>query len=180
MKGVVFTTFLEMVEDKFGYETVDEIIANSNLPSSGIYTAVGTYSHHEIVQLVVALSKSQKIDVSDLLKIFGKHLFGVLSKGYPMFMEASNNVFDFLCNIENYIHVEVRKLYPDAELPKFETNRVSDLQLRMMYHSERKMADLAYGLIAGSLEYYNEKANITVTPQNDEQTLVEFLITKEK
>lgn len=28
--------------------------------------------------------------------------------------------FQFLKNIENYIHVEVRKLYPDAELPTFE------------------------------------------------------------
>lgn len=179
MKGIVFTTFLDMVEDKFGYETVDSIIADSTLASNGIYTSVGTYSHQEIVQLVVALSKLKQIEVSELLKIFGKHLFEVLSKNYPMFMEASNNVFDFLSNIENYIHVEVKKLYPDAELPTFETVKLNDNQLKMIYHSERKMADLAYGLIQGSLEYYKEKATIEISLLNEEQTNVLFLITKE-
>ena len=31
MKGIVFTEFLEMVELKFGLETVDKIIENSKL-----------------------------------------------------------------------------------------------------------------------------------------------------
>ncbi len=44
MKGIVFTGFLELVEDKYGLEMVDEIITNSNLESKGIYTSVGTYS----------------------------------------------------------------------------------------------------------------------------------------
>ena len=34
MKGIVFTEFLELVEDKFGLETVDEIINNSDLKSN--------------------------------------------------------------------------------------------------------------------------------------------------
>lgn len=56
MKGVIFTSFLDMVEEKFNYETVDTIINNSDLPSGGAYTAIGTYSHKEIVTLVVELS----------------------------------------------------------------------------------------------------------------------------
>ena len=42
MKGIVFTEFLEMVEAQFGLDTVDAIIENSDLPSRGAYTAVGT------------------------------------------------------------------------------------------------------------------------------------------
>ena len=41
MKGIIFTEFIEMVEDKFGFEVADNIITNSNLPSGGAYTAVG-------------------------------------------------------------------------------------------------------------------------------------------
>jgi Haem-NO-binding len=178
MKGVIFTTFLEMVEDKFGYETVDTIIDNSDLPSGGVYTAVGTYSHHEIVNLVVELSKKTNIPIPTLLRVYGKHLFGILSTNYKMFVESSTNVFDFLANIENYIHVEVKKLYPDAELPRFETELVSDKQMMMMYYSDRKMADLAYGLMEGSIEYYKEAATIEMLPQNEEQSIVKFLITK--
>ena len=35
MKGIVFTEFLEMVEEKYGYEVVDQIIEESKLPSGG-------------------------------------------------------------------------------------------------------------------------------------------------
>lgn len=43
MKGVVFTEFIEMVEGRFGLAMVDRIIEAAQLPSSGVYTAVGTY-----------------------------------------------------------------------------------------------------------------------------------------
>ena len=56
MKGIVFTEFLELVEEKFGIEMVDEIITASNLESGGAYTAVGTYKFVEMINLLTALS----------------------------------------------------------------------------------------------------------------------------
>ncbi|MEL7340130.1 MAG: heme NO-binding domain-containing protein, partial [Bacteroidota bacterium] len=52
MKGIVFTEFLEMVEDTFGFETADNIVSQAELPSGGVYTAVGTYPALEMVSLV--------------------------------------------------------------------------------------------------------------------------------
>ena len=43
MKGVVFTEFLEMVEQKFGMEMVNALIENNELSTDGVYSAVGTY-----------------------------------------------------------------------------------------------------------------------------------------
>jgi Haem-NO-binding len=51
------------------------------------------------------------------LRSFGKHLFGRFVCNYPQFFGGINSALTFLANIEGYIHVEVRKLYPDAELP---------------------------------------------------------------
>ena len=51
MKGIVFTEFLELVEDKFGLETVDEIIQKSDLESNGIYTSIGTYKFSEMLNI---------------------------------------------------------------------------------------------------------------------------------
>jgi hypothetical protein len=178
MKGVIFTTFLEMVEDKFGYETVDEIITKSDLPTKGVYTSVGTYSHHEIVRLVVELSKSSGVPIETLLRVYGKHLFGILANAYKGFFENVDNSFDFMQGIENYIHVEVKKLYPDAELPHFVINRTSEYQMDMLYTSERKMGDLAYGLMEGCIEHFNETVHIDMAVQNEEQTQVKFVLTK--
>ena len=54
MKGIVFTEFLELVEDKFGLEMVDNIITSSTLESEGVYTAVGTYSFSEMLTIITA------------------------------------------------------------------------------------------------------------------------------
>ena len=75
MKGIVFAEFLEMVESNFGLETVDAIIENSDLPSGGAYTSVGTYEFSEMLQLVTQLSTITKIPINDLLYTFGLYLF---------------------------------------------------------------------------------------------------------
>lgn len=179
MKGIVFTGFLEMIESTYGYEVVDKILSESGLQSGGIYTSVGTYSHSEMVQLIMGLSVHTGAGVPSLLKAFGLYFFDTLKEGYPQFLEAANNAFDFLESIENYIHVEVRKLYPDAELPAFEINLQEGGALQMIYSSERKMADFAEGLIEKSLEYYEEKATIERSNLESDGSKVAFVITKE-
>ncbi|MEM7658870.1 MAG: heme NO-binding domain-containing protein [Bacteroidota bacterium] len=164
MKGVVFTEFLEMVEDNYGFEIADEIVTQADLPSGGIYSAVGTYPHTEMVALLTQLSKQIDTPVPTLLQTYGKHLFGAFTRGYAHFFERASSAFDFLGQIENHIHVEVLKLYPDAELPRFDIEQTDPKTLIMEYRSERGLADLAEGLIRSAIAYYQE--NITVGRQN--------------
>ncbi len=178
MKGIVFTEFIEMVEKSFGYETVDEMLVSCDLPSKGVYTAVGTYEYDEMLQLVGFLHKKTKLPVPDLLKTFGQYLFGTFEKNYGVFFDKEDNAFDFFESIENHIHVEVKKLYPDAQLPTFDTTRISDNILEMVYKSERKMADFAMGLIEKTLIRYNERARISRENIEEDGSIVRFLIEK--
>lgn len=178
MKGIVFTEFLEMVEGEYGYEMVDNIINNSDLPSGGVYTAVGTYAFSEMGMLLHNLSKDTKLSMSQLLNTFGKYLFHTFVKNYPGFFEAAPTAFQFLESIENYIHVEVKKLYPDAELPSFDTTLLDPKKLEMIYRSERRMADFAEGLIEKTLEHYGETATIEKENITENGTQVKFIITK--
>jgi len=86
MKGIVFTEFLEMVEKEFGYEMVDQIIQENNLKSGGVYTAIGTYDHAEIVALLTSLSSATEVEAAALLKAFGRYLFDTFLKNYPAFL----------------------------------------------------------------------------------------------
>jgi hypothetical protein len=155
MKGIVFTEFLEMVEAEFSADVADEIIESTELASGGAYSAVGTYDHREIVALVSRLSELKGHPVPDLLKAFGRHLLQRFARGYPQFFEDKSSAFEFLDDVEKTIHVEVLKLYPEAELPSFETSRDGDA-LIMIYRSPRRMADLAEGLITGCGEHFGE------------------------
>ena len=162
MKGIVFTEFLELVEDKFSPEMADKIIEASNLESDGAYTTVGVYHHSELIDMVVNLSKETGVDVPALVKVFGHYMFSRFHAMYPAFFESSTSSFDFLNLVENHIHVEVKKLYPEAELPTFETTAIDDNTLEMIYISDRPFAALAEGLIEGCIEFYNEKVDLKV------------------
>ena len=160
MKGVVFTEFLELVEDQFGLEVADRIIQAAKLPSDGAYTSVGTYPHAELLELVHQLSTALGVPVPDLVRTFGEHLFGRFIVAYPQLFKDTDGTFRFLESIENYIHVEVLKLYPDAELPRFECNRQVPDRMEMIYHSSRPLADFAEGLIMGCLKYFGEQIDL--------------------
>ena len=158
---MVFTEFMDMVEDVFSADILEDMIEKSELPNDGAYTAVGTYNHEEIVRMTLNLSQAVDIPVATLLEVFGKHLFGRFSERYPAFFEDVTDPFEFLKNIDNYIHVEVRKLYPDAELPRFYHEQKSDNELTMYYLSSRHFEDLAVGLITGCLAHFNVVGEVT-------------------
>ena len=178
MKGIVFTEFLEMVESKFGIEMVNGLLDSSELASGGVYSAVGTYDHKEMVSLVVELGKRSGMPLPDLLKAFGRYLFGTFKTSYASMFESAGDGFEFLESIDQEIHVEVLKLYPDAELPSFKTERKDDNVLQMDYHSDRAMGALAHGLIEACGEHYNEGFDIVMQPQTEDGKYVRFLITR--
>lgn len=181
MKGMVFTTFLEMVEEKFSLEMADKIIEASNVPSGGAYTTLGTYSHEEIISLVIQLSKETGVDVSALVRTFGEYLFTQLAASHPQFVNKDKSVFDFLSHVDTYIHVEVRKLYPDAELPAFSYETPAPEVLVMIYRSSRPFADLAEGLIAGAIQHFGEGIKLERADTVDEQgSATRFTMTKQE
>jgi hypothetical protein len=160
VKGVVFTEFLEMVEEKFSYELTEKIIEASDLSSGGAYTAVGTYDHGEIVQLVTHLSQETGISIPDLLRTFGQHVFNRFVVTYPHFFKGIESSIGFMEKVDGYIHVEVRKLYPDAELPKLEYEKPDSRTLKVIYRSNRPFADLADGMIAGCIAHFNDGVTV--------------------
>lgn len=175
MKGMVFTEFLEMVEAKFSADMVDDIIDDANPASGGAYTSVGTYSHEELVDMVVALSNRTQIPVPVLVRTFGEHVFGVFARSFQQFFEGVPDALTFLSGIEDIIHAQVIKLYPDAQLPKFDCVRDGN-QLTMIYHSDRHLADLAEGLIMGCGQHFGDDLTIQRDEVNELST--RFIVTK--
>lgn len=185
MKGIVFTEFLDMVDDRFGFEVSEQIIEQSkkSLSTGGAYSSIGTYSHNEMFALVGSLSKHLHVPVNKLVHVFGEHLLGQFAKKYGVFFDEAKDTFTFLKSIDNHIHIEVKKLYPDAELPKFECFHSDEEpdKLTMIYSSERSMSDLAAGLMEGAIKYYGE--NITYTKEmlgDNSGKKVQFNLTKVK
>lgn len=179
MKGLVFTEFTSMVEEKFGEDMVDDLIDGTKPESGGAYTSVGTYNHQELVDMVVLLSEKVSVPVPDLIKTFGLHLAVVFAEKFGSFFDEVNNTLDFLKKIDNHIHVEVRKLYPDAELPVFAFDDSNADEFKLVYSSERGFGDLALGLIEGVSIHYNEPFNISRKDRQEGSLhITEFTLSK--
>lgn len=160
MKGIVFTEFQEMVEETFGIGMLDTIIEAANLPSGGAYTAVGTYDYQELIQLVVNLSQETGTPVPALVKAFGHHFFKSLAAAYSEMLKGLTSAIELLANVEDYIHVEVLKLYPQAELPRFEFKQLGENRWEIDYFSSRPFADLAEGLMEAAIEHFGDPLKI--------------------
>ncbi|MBW2998795.1 heme NO-binding domain-containing protein [Candidatus Woesearchaeota archaeon] len=178
MKGIVFTEFLDLVEDKFGLEMVDKILGQSTLESDGVYTSIGTYSFSEMLQLLTNLSTNTGIPTDDLLLVYGEHFFSVLSDNYQDLIAKYKDPIELLSSIENHIHVEVRKIYPDAELPTFDVVEKNNDSLTMIYHSSRAMHHFGLGLMNKTFEHFNTKATIELEKIKEDGTEVKFVINK--
>ncbi|WP_064967753.1 heme NO-binding domain-containing protein [Tenacibaculum ovolyticum] len=179
MKGIVFTEFLDLVEDKFGLEMVDKIISQSTLESEGIYTSIGTYSFSEMLQLLENLSKNTAISIDDLLLVYAEHFFSVIEKSYPGLLATYKDPIEMLASIENHIHIEVRKIYPEAELPTFVIKDRKDKSLVMIYKSSRAMHHFGLGLMNKTFEHFNTTATIILEKIKEDGTEVKFIINQD-
>lgn len=176
MKGIVFTEFLNFVSEVYGEDTVDDIIEMSALQSEGSYTSVGTYPHEELQQLCLALQNRTQTPVNRILHEFGIRLSVTFVQKYAAFFSRCGHYFDFLESIEDHIHKEVRKLYPDAELPNFKICERTPERLVVEYTSPRRLCALAEGLFEGTAIYFDKKILVhTATNQQQGQT-VRFII----
>lgn len=179
MKGVVFTEFYEFVEQQHSPMLLQETINQANLPSQGIYTATGTYPACEMGALVTQLAENTGTEVSTLLYLFGLHLFGHFHDSSPHFFDEINSAFDFLESVETHIHVDVKKLYPDAQLPSFDIIENTKTRFVMDYKSSRGLGDLCEGLIQGCLDHFEESASIKRTPISTSPiTIIRFELEK--
>lgn len=179
MKGIVFTELLDLVENKFGYETVDKIITAAELENDGAFTSVGTYDHNDLLKMVVALSRQVDVEVPALVNTFGRHLFQVFSRNHSDKIGMFKSSFELLEKVEGFIHVEVRKLYPDAELPTFSYSHPNEHQLEITYLSTRPFADLCEGLIQQCVVHFDEQVDVQRENLADDGTHARFLLTRE-
>lgn len=179
MKGMVFTEFMDMIDTKFGPALTERIIDATPLADGGAYSAIGTYDHRELLGLVANLSRETGIAVPQLVQTFGQHLFGRFLDLYPVFFEGVGSMFEFLEQVDDHVHIEVLKLYPDAELPHFVVEPVDESRMGFVYESTRPLADLAEGLIRGCAEHFGDTVEIqreTISTQSG--SAVRFLITR--
>jgi len=176
MRGILFTELLAMVESQHSLAVADALVRAVPSASGGAYTRVGSYPHEELTALLTALAERNGTPLTHVLRAFGTHLAGAFHSTYPELFELSPDSLTFLAAVDDYVHVEVHKLYPDAQLPRFASERPDADTLLLTYRSHRGLADLAEGLIHGIGQQYGESLLVARQDRSEDGSLVLFTI----
>lgn len=150
-----------MVEEHYSLDTWEHLIEQTILASEGIYTSSKTYPDEEIVLLITALAKYSGEVTSELIEKFGHYLFPHLMHSLPAKINHYSNLWDFLAAVDGIIHVEVKKLSPDALTPDIKIISFNKNNMKLSYSSSRKLCFLAIGLIEQAGEYYNSSVVVS-------------------
>jgi len=97
----------------------------------------------------------------ELLRVVGRAILPDLASHVDDVVDRDGTAFEFLATIDDVIHVEVRKLYPDAATPTVRTRPIDDRSIEVTYGSSRKMSALAEGLILGAGDLFGEPLAVT-------------------
>lgn len=177
MMGIVFTEFFDMVEHRHGLRMSEQLLDAVAPANEGAYTAVGNYDHQDMMRYVAELARDTGRSVDMILAEFGEYLFEVFVRRYPGLIESAGSAIEFLGSVEAFIHVEVVKLYPDAELPHFEYPVREQGRLVMVYRSSRSLAPFALGLIRGCIAHFGDALEVRMTDLSEQGTRARFEIT---
>ncbi len=156
-----------MVEQTYSDAVADAMIDACDLPSQGAYTAVGKYDPHELAQLVESLSTITGVSPDEILYTFGRAMFTQKRERFPWSIDNATDLYSYLEDVDATMQAEVRKLYPDAVMPSFSTERISDGSFAMIYRSPHHLGAVAAGMIDAAVEHFGNGYSVTRIPISD-------------
>ena len=154
MKGIIFDVFEKFVQANWGADFFEEVLEATELETQEPFVGPGTYPDADLFALVSTAIERLGVSLDDALQLFGHFAFAHLAQTLPGGVSAYEHPADLLAAVDSIIHVEVRKLYPDAQTPKVEVSDRDGDSLVLSYESRRQLCPLLLGLLEGAAEHF--------------------------
>ncbi len=156
MKGIIFNLFEAFCIRRLGEETYEALVEDIEELETDprLMVAPGTYADEDFFRLVRGAATRIGVAVPELLRDFGRFALARLADRYPDFFAPFRHAREFLRFIGMVHHVEIKKLYQDANVPRFSCREEGDGTLMLGYHSERLLCPFVEGLIEGVGVHY--------------------------
>ena len=172
MEGIGFNAAEKAVTALLGADAWDELLDAAD--SDGVYTALGTYPDEELLALVMAAAEATGQSPADVQRLVGRHALEHLIPPVADLVNTDGCVFEFLTSVHEIIHIEVKKLSPDATPPDLIPERLATDLLQLTYRSERGLSALAEGLILGAGDLFSQPVAVSVPDelQSEGETVI--------
>ncbi len=155
MSGLIFVSFIQMIEENFGLEILQTIIEKGKLKSEGVYVRGDSYDKKEFFILLNALSSEINMSKRDILKMYGESLSDYLNDTYPEFFEGKN-LKSVLLNLNNVVTKDLKLIYRDIYLPVVNINEDGTKKVVIEFVCSAGREDVLEGFIRGVGRLYSE------------------------
>lgn len=156
MKGFFFTLLEKMVIARGGAAAWDALVHNTDLKTVGGFLGPLHYPDEDLFALIETASAMTGQPVSALTRAYGRFIFPELGRMHASFIPPGITAKRFLLSVDQAVHVQVHKLYPETRLPYFRYEDPAPDELVMLYDSPRRWCDLVEGLIDAIGEHFGE------------------------
>lgn len=163
MHGSILVFLKRFVESKYDYSTWIKLTEKAGIAHAG-YQMHDMYPTRELYDLVATASEMTGISASDLQEAFGMFLVPDLLLIYKKYVNPAWKTFEMLQYTEAIMHGAVRSEDNRTSPPILFVNKVSNSLLVIDYHSKRKLASVAIGIIKGIANYFQESDQVKVIP----------------
>lgn len=157
MKGVLFNVVEDVVTEALSADDWDDVLDAADV--SGSYTSLGTYPDAELGAIVQATAERAGLSADDTLRLAGRLGFKHLAGRNPALVEGFGGWRELISSLDDIIHPEVRKVYPDSEVPGFATVDMGEA-LHVTYTSQRGLCALAEGLMEGAGAWFGREVGV--------------------
>jgi len=179
MHGSIFVLLKRFVENSFDYSTWVRLLEDADIHRVA-YQMQDLYPTREIFAIAESVSVLTGVSPNAVLEQFGEFMVPDLLLIYNKYLQPEWRTYELLLHTEEAMHEAVRREDNRATPPMLLVTKKGSKQLIVDYHSKRRMAAVAVGIIRGIAEYYHESDIVEVTrlsPADEErvQIKVDFI-----
>ena len=179
MHGSIFVLLKRFVESRHDYSTWVKLLEDTGVGHPP-YQMQEMYPTGELFAIVRKASELSGVPAYELMEEYGQFIVPDLMLIYYKYIDPNWRTYQMLLNTEAAMHGAVRKEDGRTSPPRLLVTKKGEKQLVIDYHSERRMAGVAVGIIKGIAGYFNEGGIVKVTrvtPADEErvQIRVDFL-----
>jgi hypothetical protein len=161
MKGEIFNILEDFIVDNWGRDVFEDIFeqVHDKLITKVPFVGPGTYPDDDFMAIVIQAVAKLGVTLEQAVHAFGVYAFPKLAEKMPAYVDGHKHPKDFLLSLHDIIHVEVKKLYPDAETPEFQYIDQEKDKLIMIYKSKRKLYNFVEGMFESVGTYFKVPIN---------------------
>lgn len=179
MHGSIFVLLKRFIESTYNYSTWINLLETAGITQHA-YDMHNMYPTRDLQAIMQTAATHSGVHVNELLEQFGEFLVPDLLLVFKKYVQPEWRTYEMLLFTEASMHGAVREADDRTNPPLLLVTKKGNRQLIVDYHSKRKMAGMAVGIIKGIARYYNESDVVQVkrlTPVEEErvQIQVEFL-----